>query len=76
MTTSFIRDNDLFTIKKENFNELYKMVDAVLETKGNPLQEQVLANALKDRLDLALEDDEEELIFNELEVQCLSSIVE
>jgi hypothetical protein len=64
-----------FTIKKEDYNKMYKLADAVKETTAKLSGEYAAANALSQRLDQAIEDDEPELIFTEMEVQVLSAVV-
>ena len=65
----------MFTILNEDFNKVYKLVDAVLSTCPEKSMEFIAASALKERLDQAIDLGEEELVFSEVEVQCLSYVV-
>ena len=65
----------MFTILNEDFNKVYKLVDAILSTRPEKSMEFIAASALKERLDQAIDLSEEELVFSEVEVQCLSCVV-
>lgn len=75
MTKNNKNSLQLFTIEKQDFGKIYKLVDAILETRPDLSQEYVAANALKMRLDQAIDENEDKLIFNENEVACLVHVV-
>ena len=70
-------DPQTFKVDKEDFESLYKAADAVVETRSFdvPTQESTAAQALLNRLDLAVDDNEDFILFSANEVQCLSSVL-
>lgn len=70
--------DNLFVIYKKDYQQLYKMADAITTSRsyvgGSSNQEYIAAKALQDRLDYAIEIEEERLVFNEDEVQCMAAL--
>lgn len=66
---------ELFQIKNDDFNELYKKADAIIATKPEKSQEYILATTLIERLDQAMDDNEEILTFSEAEVYVLAEVI-
>lgn len=72
---SSVVSDGMFEVSNKDYEKLLKLADVVLSTRDEMSQEYVFANALQQRLEEAIENKEDSVLFTEQEVQCLSVVV-
>lgn len=70
-----MNDDGMFEVSNNDYEKLLKLADVVLSTRNELSQEYVFANALQQRLEEAINNKENSVLFTEQEVQCLSVVV-